>query len=69
MQETEKLMFTHIPVSDDDLVTLAKQRGQAAKDYLTRSEGWRSSVYPCLPRDGSAETGRRARRPVDFSLK
>ncbi len=36
-EEMEKLMLTNIQVSDDDLVKLANERGQAAKDFLTRS--------------------------------
>jgi hypothetical protein len=37
VEEMEKLMLTNTPVSDDDLVQLANQRGQAIKDALTRS--------------------------------
>ncbi len=39
VEEMEKLMLTNTVVSDDDLIQLANQRGQAAKDFLTRSDG------------------------------
>jgi hypothetical protein len=37
VEEMEKLMLTNTTVSDDDLVQLANQRGQAVKEALTRS--------------------------------
>ncbi len=69
--ETEKLMLTHIQVSDDDLVKLANQRGQTAKDFLTRSEEVAlERVFLLAPKveapkpDDKLKGGR-----VDFSLK
>jgi hypothetical protein len=37
VEEMEKLMLTNTQVSDDDLVALANERGQAVKDFLTHS--------------------------------
>ena len=37
VEEMEKLMLANIAISDDDLVQLANQRGQAVKEAITRS--------------------------------
>ncbi len=36
--EMEKLMYTNMPVTDDDLRLLAKDRGMVIKDYLLKSK-------------------------------
>jgi hypothetical protein len=36
--EMEKLMFTHLQVTDDDLRLLARRRAQSVKDYLLESK-------------------------------
>lgn len=71
VEETEALMLTHIQVSDDDLLKLANQRGQAAKDFLTANGGVAPErvflVAPVLEAqkpDARPKGGR-----VDFSLK
>ncbi|HTO43301.1 MAG TPA: DUF748 domain-containing protein [Burkholderiales bacterium] len=37
-EEMEKLMLTNTAVTDDDLLQLANQRGQATKDFITRGD-------------------------------
>jgi hypothetical protein len=71
VEETEKLMLTHIQVSDDDLVKLANQRGQAAKDFLTRSEEVAlERVFLLAPRVEAPKPDDKLKGSrVDFSLK
>ena len=69
--EMEKLMLTSTQVTDDDLLKLANERGQAVKDHLTRSgEVALERVFliaPMVtpPKPGDKLKGSRA----DFALK
>jgi len=70
-EEMEKLMLTNTQVSDDDLLELANQRGQAAKDVLTREEKValeRVFLLAPKPADAAAQGKGKASR-VEFSLK
>jgi hypothetical protein len=71
VDETEKLMLTNIQVSDDDLVKLANQRGQVAKDFLTRSEEVAlERVFLLAPRVEAPKPDDKLKGSrVDFSLK
>ncbi len=71
VEDTEKLMLTHIQVSDDDLVKLANQRGQVAKDFLTRSEEVAlERVFLLAPRVEAPKADDKLKGSrVDFSLK
>ena len=71
VEEMEKLMLTSTTVSDDDLVQLANQRGQAVKEALTRGgEVAVERVFLVAPKleaaksDAEVKGGR-----VDFALK
>jgi Domain of Unknown Function (DUF748) len=71
VEEMEKLMLANITVTDDDLVRLANQRGQAAKEALTRSgEVALERVFLVAPKveavkpDAEVKGGR-----ADFALK
>ena len=69
--ETEKLLLTNTPVTDDDLVALANRRAQAAKDILTAGEGVAAErVFLLAPVVGTAgaQEGRSPAR-VEFTLK
>jgi hypothetical protein len=70
-EEMEKLMLTNTQVTDDDLLELANQRAQAAKDALTREEKValeRVFLLAPKPADAAAEGKGKASR-VEFSLK
>jgi hypothetical protein len=70
-EEMEKLMLTNTQVTDDDLLELANQRGQAAKDVLTREEKValeRVFLLAPKPADAAAQGKGKASR-VEFSLK
>ncbi len=70
IEETEKLMQTNVQVSDDDLITLANQRAQAAKDAITR-EGKVAldRVFLLAPKLDTKGNDKRKGSRVDFALK
>jgi hypothetical protein len=70
-EEMEKLMLANTQVTDDDLVELANQRAQAAKDYLTREDKVpvdRIFLLAPKPADAAAE-GKGKPSRVEFALK
>ena len=74
VDETEKLMLANTAVSDDDLIQLANQRAQSAKDLITRDEKVPlERVFLLAPKTeaakGDAGKGDKKGSRVDFSLK
>ena len=70
-EEMEKLMLSNIQISDDDLLQLANQRAQAAKDFVTRGDQVPvERVFLLAPKlePAKGEAKLPAAR-VDFSLK
>jgi hypothetical protein len=71
LAETENLLLTNTPATDDDLVNLANRRAQAAKDLLVAGEGVAPGrVFLLAPVVGAADP--QEKRPparVDFTLK
>lgn len=70
-EEMEKLMLTNIQVTNDDLVQLANQRAQAAKDFITRGEQVPvDRVFLLAPKlETPKADDKLAAARVDFSLK
>jgi hypothetical protein len=68
--EMEKLMLANTQVSDDDLIALANQRAQLAKDAITK-EGKVAldRVYLLAPRLDTKGDDKRKGARVEFSLK
>jgi hypothetical protein len=69
--EMEKLMLTNIPVSNEDLVALANERAQIAKNFITKDEQVPlERVFLLAPKVEApkADDKLKASR-VDFSLK
>jgi hypothetical protein len=68
--EMEKLMLANTPASDDDLIALANQRAQLAKDAITK-DGKVSldRVYLLAPRLDTKGDDKRKGARVEFSLK
>ena len=68
--EMEQLMLTNIQISEDELMELANERAQAAKDFITRDDQVTVAKVFLLapkvqaPRGGGKLAGTR----VDFSL-
>lgn len=84
VDETEKLMLANTAVSDDDLIQLANQRAQTAKDLITREDKVPlERVFLLAPKTEAAKgaagkddagkdapgKGDRKASRVDFSLK
>ncbi|HKQ23274.1 MAG TPA: DUF748 domain-containing protein [Burkholderiales bacterium] len=71
VDETEKLMLANIQIRDDDLLELANQRGQTAKDFLTRTgEVALERVFLIAPILEAAKPEDKLKGSrVDFSLK
>jgi hypothetical protein len=70
-EEMEKLMLSNIQISDDDLLQLANQRAQGAKDFVTRGDQVPvERVFLLAPKlePAKGEAKLPAAR-VDFSLK
>jgi hypothetical protein len=70
-EEMEKLMLTNTAVTDDDLIQLANQRAQAAKDFITRGEQVPADrVFLLAPKLEAAKgEDKLPGSRVDFSLK
>ena len=70
VNDMEKLMLANIVVTDDDLIALANQRGQIAKDAITRDgKVALDRVYLLAPKlDPKGDNKRKGSR-VDFALK
>ena len=66
----EKLMLANTVVTDDDLVTLANQRAQLAKDAITKDgKVALDRVYLLAPKlDAKGDEKRKGSR-VDFALR
>lgn len=71
VDETEKLMLTHVQVSDDDLLKLANERAQAVKDALTGGGLVAPErVFLVAPKlESPKPDDKRLGSRVDFSLK
>src|SRR6185369_6710225 len=70
VEEMEKLMLTNTQVSDDDLVTLANQRAQLAKDAITKDgKVALDRVYLLAPSVNAKGDDKRKASRVDFALK
>jgi hypothetical protein len=68
--EMEKLMQTNTQVSDDDLVTLANQRAQLAKDAITKDgKVALERVYLLAPNLNAKGDDKLKASRVDFALK
>ncbi|MDH3237455.1 MAG: DUF748 domain-containing protein [Deltaproteobacteria bacterium] len=69
--EMEKLMFTYLQVTDDDLRLLAQRRGQAVKDFLVQSKQVEPErVFLVMPKTLSPEKKEKQRDSrVEFVLK
>ena len=70
-QEMEKLMVTNARVTDDDMRTLANQRAQAAKDWLTHSgQVPPDRIFIVAPKLDAADIKDKGKpNRADFSLK
>ena len=70
VEEMEKLMLANTQVSHDDLVTLANQRAQLAKDSITKDgKVALERVYLLAPGLGAKGDDKRKASRVDFALK
>jgi uncharacterized protein involved in outer membrane biogenesis len=70
VEEMEKLMLANTQVSDDDLVTLANQRAQLAKDSITKDgKVALERVYLLAPSVSAKGDDKRKASRVDFALK
>ncbi|HXX57709.1 MAG TPA: DUF748 domain-containing protein [Thermodesulfovibrionales bacterium] len=69
--EMEKLMLTHLEVSDDDLRSLASQRAKAAEDYLLKSKQVGTErIFLVEPKSLQPEKNEKLKDSrVDFRLK
>ncbi|HYL17126.1 MAG TPA: DUF748 domain-containing protein [Burkholderiales bacterium] len=70
-EEMEKLMLANIQVTDDDLIQLANQRAQVAKDFVTRDgQVTVDRVFLLAPKVQPASgDSKPAASRVDFALK
>ena len=70
-EEMEKLMLTNTQVTDDDLLQLANQRAQIAKDFLTRDDKVPlERVFLLAPKEAPAKGDAKGKaRQVEFALK
>jgi hypothetical protein len=70
-EEMEKLMLTNTQITDGDLLELANQRGQAAKDAITRDNKVElERVFLLAPRPAEAKDDAKGKASrVDFALK
>ncbi len=68
--EMEKLMLTHLTVSDDDLRLLAQQRAQEVKDQLAKAKIEPERIFVVEPRSLAAEKKDKLKGSrVDFVIK
>jgi hypothetical protein len=69
-EEMEKLMLANTQVTDDDLVQLANQRAQAAKDGITRDEKVAlDRVFLLAPKLEAKPDDKLKSSRVDFAIK
>jgi outer membrane protein OmpA-like peptidoglycan-associated protein len=66
----EKLMLTHLTVTDDDLRALAQQRADEVKNQLTKSGVPGERLFVVEAKTLAAETKEELKRSrVDFTLR
>ena len=69
-EEMEKLMLANIKVTDDDLIQLANQRAQVAKDFVTRdAQVTVDRVFLLAPKVQPAGGDAKPAARADFALK
>ncbi len=71
VEEMEKLIMANTPVKDDDLLTLANRRAQAAKDWLSeKGEVPAERIFVIAGKSGAGDDSVKASASrVDFSLQ